>query len=409
LPTSQAASTVVAGRVWLWTLPPLFAVWANCHGGFLAGYCVLVAYFIGRGCEAVLARGRRALPMVLHLTAILAVTALATLINPYGINLHDWLLQSLGSPRPEIVEWRPPELLSVVWVQWWLLVAVFIVAVVRTNKPRDLTQMLILVLTLWQACEHRRHMAFFAILFGYWMPIHLHSLLTQSQAGATSPKIAQRMVPAVRMALAGLLLAACGLVGFHLFHQLREIPVRRDGYPVSAFQYMADQRLEGKLVVRFKWAQYAIAAFGTLPEGQGRMRVAFDGRFRTCYPQEIVDLYFDFADGDRPGRQRSSHSPPVDSGRILQYGQPDLVLIDRRQKTAESAIRQHDEDWTLLYQDSLSQLWGRTSRFGIETSPDYVAESNRVISDLEQTGVVAWPALPIRHTVSVQLAEAAHP
>jgi hypothetical protein len=396
-------------RWWLWCLPPIFALWASSHGGFLAGYCVLAAYFAGRAIEAIVTRGRQATALVFHLAFILVVSGLATLANPYGFELHRWLLQSLGSPRPEIVEWRPPELFSIVWVQWWLLAVVFMFAVFRTKKPRDYTQMVILVLTLWQACEHRRHMAFFAILFGYWMPVHVQSLLSPSQAVHESESVTTRFAGRARFAIAGLLLVACGLVSFHLFHQLREIPVRRDGYPVSAFQYMADQRLDGKLVVRFKWAQYAIAAFAAVPEKHGRMRVAFDGRFRTCYPQEIVDLYFDFADGDRPGRQRSPASPPIDVGRILRYGEPDLVLIDRQQTTALSAVKQHDEEWTLLYQDSLSQLWGRTSRFGTASSPDYIAESNRSISDLEQTGVVAWPALPIRRAAPMQFAEAATP
>ena len=282
----------------------------------------------------------------------------------------------------------------------------FVAAVLRTNKPRDYTHMIILGLTLWQACEHRRHIAFFAVLFGYWMPIHLQALLAQADAGRRDTGVAGHIAPRVRIALGALLMVAFSVVGFHLYHQLRQIPVRRDGYPVSAFQYMADQQLDGNLVVRFKWAQYAIAAFGTVPEEQGRMRVVFDGRFRTCYPQEIVDLYFDFADGDRPGRQRSPASPPVDSSRILSYREPHLVLIDRLQKNALSVMQQHQEDWTLLYQDSLAQLWGRTDRYGVATSPDYIPPSQRNISNDLQTGVVAWPALPTRHSTPVQLAEA---
>jgi hypothetical protein len=410
LPSTDTPTNLVsARRRWLWSLPPMFALWASSHGGFLAGYCVVAAYLLGRCLEALVSRGRQAFPMVIHIAAIMVAAAAATLLNPYGAELHRWLLQSLGTPRPEIVEWRPPELLSIVWVQWWLLVVVFIVAVIRTKKPRDYTHMIILALTLWQACEHRRHMAFFAILFGYWMPVHVQSLLAQMDSGRSSAGFAGHLVPRARMALVGLFMVAFSVVGFHLFNQLRQIPVRRDGYPVSAFQYMADQRLQGNLVVRFKWAQYAIAAFGTAPEEQGRMRVAFDGRFRTCYPQEIVDLYFDFADGDRPGRQRSPASPPLDSCRILHYGNPDLVLIDRRQTIPLSVMQQHDTNWTLLYQDSLSQLWGRTSRYGIATSPDYIPDFHRVISNERQTGVVAWPALPTRHTAPVQLAEADAP
>ncbi len=291
-------------------------------------------------------------------------------------------------------------------MQWWLLVVVFAAAVLFTNKPRDYTHMILLALTLWQACEHRRHIAFFAILFGYWMPLHVQSLLARSDAGQRDAGLTGNISPRVRIALGGFMIVAFSVVGFHLYSQLRQIPVRRDGYPVAAFQYMADQQLGGNLVVRFKWAQYAIAAFGTTAEEQGRMRVVFDGRFRTCYPQEIVDLYFDFADGDRPGRQRSPASPPVDASRILSYREPHLVLIDRVQKNAVSVMQQHQEDWTLLYQDSLAQLWGRTDRYGVDTSPDYIAPSKRIISNDLQTGVVAWPALPTRRSAPVQLAEA---
>ncbi len=51
-------------RRWLWSLPPLFALWASSHGGFLAGYCVLAVYLSGRSGQALIGRGRQALPMV---------------------------------------------------------------------------------------------------------------------------------------------------------------------------------------------------------------------------------------------------------------------------------------------------------------------------------------------------------
>ena len=107
----------------------------------------------------------------------MVASALATLLNPYGVELHRWLLLSLGTARPEILEWRPPELFSIVWPAWWTIVGTTIVALIVTRRPRDLTHLIILGLTLWQACEHRRHIAFFAILFGFWMPIHVESLL----------------------------------------------------------------------------------------------------------------------------------------------------------------------------------------------------------------------------------------
>jgi len=40
------ASTIaiLETRRWMWLLPPLFLIWANCHGGFFLGWVVCGAY-----------------------------------------------------------------------------------------------------------------------------------------------------------------------------------------------------------------------------------------------------------------------------------------------------------------------------------------------------------------------------
>ncbi len=381
---------------WLSLLPVMFIIWTNAHGGFVAGYCILVAYLAGRGVEAVVAYRRRAWPVVGLLLAITATTALATCVTPYGLEMHRWLLNSLGAARPEITEWRPPELLSLVWPTWWVMVVIFFAALVVTRQRRDWIEVTILCLTLWQACAHRRHMPFFAILFGFWMPVHVQSLLSRFKRGRSADINLKTFSKRLQWGLlAGLVLVA-SVLSYRLYTHIREIPVRRDSYPVSAFQYIADHNLSGNLIARFKWAQYAIAAFGHPASQRPHLKVAFDGRFRTCYPQKLVDMYFDFVFGDAPPgmRYRSADSPPVDGSRILQYKHPDLVLIDREQTYAVQIMQQHQDDWTLLYQDSLAQLWGRSDKYGDPSALDYIAPTERHISDDEQTGFVAWPALP---------------
>src|SRR6185437_15509596 len=39
------------GRL-LWTVPPLMVVWANCHGGFLAGPVILATAMVGHAVSA---------------------------------------------------------------------------------------------------------------------------------------------------------------------------------------------------------------------------------------------------------------------------------------------------------------------------------------------------------------------
>ncbi len=396
---------------WLWMLVPLFVIWTNSHGGFVAGYCILAAYLGLRCLELLVARGRSAWPVVGLIGAILVVTGLATFINPYGLELHHWLLGSLGTKRPEILEWRPPQLLSVIWPAWWLMVAVFAAALVFTRRQRDLTHFAILCLALWQACEHRRHIAFFAILFGFWMPIHVQSLLVRIRRHKAVEADPTAMSPRVRWTLLATLSITIVAMSVGLFSHLRQIRVHKDLYPVSAFQYINDQNLSGNLVLRFMWAQYAIAAFGGESGERPHLDVAFDGRFRTCYPQELADMYFDFAIGDAPPemRFRSPASPPVDGGRILRYKDPDLVLIDRDQTFSVQVMQEHKDEWTLLYQDELAQLWGRADKYDDPRRCDYVPPDRRVIGDAPQTETVPWPALPRRKNRSVHLVHAYAP
>jgi hypothetical protein len=210
----------------------------------------------------------------------------------------------------------------------------------------------------------------------------------------------------MQFALAAILCAASVLAAGRLYGQLRRIPVRRDIYPVSAMQYMADQGLAGKLVVSFAWSQYAIVAFGARSPGDEGCTVAFDGRFRTGYPQEVADLQFDFEVGDlgEKRRFRSPQSPPVEGGRVLEHRRPDLVLLERSLLHARAVMHRHRDAWVLLYQDGLAQLWGRASKYGDPESVHHIPPARRRISEEPQVGVVAWPALPVRGRSQQQLA-----
>jgi len=62
-------------------LPVLTVLWVNLHGAFLAGFLVLGAYWLGAVIE-------RQWPRVKSLTGIAALGAVASLVNPSGIQLH---------------------------------------------------------------------------------------------------------------------------------------------------------------------------------------------------------------------------------------------------------------------------------------------------------------------------------
>ncbi len=374
----------------LWLMPFVFVVWANSHGGFIAGLCVYVAYLGMRAIESMSRRGSAGWGIVRRMALMGLVAILATLLNPYGPNLHGWLFESLGNPRPEISDWATNELTSLVGMKLWALVAVVIFAIGFSKQRKDATQLVLLALTLWQSVSHFRHVPFFAILAAFWIGPHLQSTLERLKISISSNSES----PVVRSAIHAVLVLAIGLVGFRLYDRATELPVQRDVFPVDAVRFMQQHEMSGRMVVTYDWAQYAIAAF-CVDRGRGEVStVAFDGRFRTCYPQEIVDMHFDFLFGFEPkiDRFRSADSPPVDPTSVLRHGHPTIVLISRHGEFTEKHMRQQTDDWVLLYQDGLAQVWGSRDRFDDPKKPDYIPPNERVIESKTHRGFVRWPA-----------------
>ncbi len=382
----------------LWLASILFLFWANSHGGFVAGYCLYVAYLSCRTLEVIVQKGRDGLGMVRRLILMIVVAGLATLVNPYGPGLHRWLLESLTTPRPEIIEWAAPELWTLDSVKLWLLVGLFVASLAMIGRRYDFTHMVLMLLTLWQSLEHQRHLPFFAILFGFWMPRHVELLFRQLRISRDDEQFDTELSPVMRRLVLGGVCGALVLLGGRLYFRVSDLKVDRASYPVAAMQYIEDRGLSGRMVVSYNWAQYVIAAFGAESADDHGIQVAFDGRFRTCYPQEIVDMHFDLLQGDGSPTQRwrSPNSPPVDGGRVLKFKEPDLVLLNRFQPHSTKVMQEHRDQWTLLYQDGLAQLWGKRSKYDEPHSAGFIQPSDRIINNDEQTGYASWPAMPIR-------------
>ena len=380
---------------WLCAVPALFIAWVNAHGGFVAGLCIVGAYLLGRMIELALAEGRRGMATQVRLAAVGLACVAATLVNPYGWGLHAWLWHAWGGAPPEITEWAPPLPGKPVFWPLVALLAVTFACLAATRRRRDWTQIVILALVAWQACSHLRHIAFLALLVGFWLPVHWHSALVRLRPDS------QGQLPVLlpprwfRASLAVMILAVVTLQSYALAVRLSDFPVLRSQYPVDALQYMVDQRLSGKAVVAFNWAQYAIAALS--PE----VKVQFDGRFDTCYPQDVIDMHFDWLLGDDTvPRDRSPDSGPVDGTRVLEHGAPDLVLAPRNYPTPMSIMEQagagEDAAWVLLYSDSVAQLWGRRTRYDDPQSPDFLPPERRRLNVRLLEARWQWPALPDR-------------
>lgn len=193
------------------------------------------------------------------------------------------------------------------------------------------------------------------------------------------------------------------ILGVSLYPRLSMMPVPRDTYPVSAIEFIEENHLKGRLIVTYNWAQYAIAALAT----DGDTAVQFDGRYRTCYPQNVVDMHFDFILGlSDEYRFREEKLNNIPLARILEYNNPELVLIDRGQPHSVAMMNENREEWSLLYQDKTAEVWGRSELFDSLDSPRFLSAAQRVTTALPQSGAVNWPAFPKGQSRSVSLVQA---
>jgi len=376
---------------WLWLCIPILIAWTNAHGGFAAGLCVFIAVLGLRGIELSWHQRREATGIILHFAVLGVAAILSVLINPYGWELPYWMIVSLSQPRPEVSEWANILDGGGVLFPFLALSILSIAGVCLTRFKRDWVQIVVLALIAVQAIGHLRHLAFFAIAFGFWMPQHVwslwHRLVEWRPTLGVHQEFTGRAAKLIGMELFAVAAALVALLGYTFV----TFGVDRSKYPVAAFEFMDREHINGRLVVTFDWAQYALAALAP------STTVGFDGRYDTCYPQTVVDMNFDLLFGsDMSRRHRGADSGPVDSNRVLEFGNPNLVLMDC---IADPAAVQHLDqhgDWIPLYRDARSALWGRRSVFDDPISADYVAPEHRKISDLMPEGIAAWPGFANR-------------
>ena len=93
------------------------------------------------------------------------------------------------------------------------------------------------------------------------------------------------------------------------------------------------------MAVYFDWGQYAIWHLGP------RIKVSYDGRRETVYPESLRQLNNDWAEG--VGRWDA----------LLDRYPTDLALLDKRLPVYN--LMRLKAGWTLVYEDSLAALFAR--------------------------------------------------
>jgi len=249
-------------RLYPW-LPLLFASWANLHGGWIVGIGVLGVWGIVDSLQQPSGTIRWGL--------LIAACALATLANPYGWGLWQFLATTVRMGR-EITEWQPTFSLSPVnWVPWIAAVG-FSIWIARRPFPNRLHVAAVLVMLGYASARVARLGPLFVEVVVVLAADAIRRQWLQPVGElpiAASPY--NRPVVLV-LCLASLITAV--VVGRSSLGCIR---VDQATAPDRAAVDLIARMPGGRLVTFFDWGEYALWHLGP------RVKVSMDGRRETIY------------------------------------------------------------------------------------------------------------------------------
>ena len=109
------------------------------------------------------------------------------------------------------------------------------------------------------------------------------------------------------------------------------IIVDPNSYPIAAVEYLKKNNVSGRLLLPMEWGEYAI--WKLHPE----CKVSIDGRFRTVYPESIIQDHF-VPEHDAEGWRSLIEKYPTD------------ILLARQTSFFQNLI-ENCESWVYTYSD----------------------------------------------------------
>lgn len=243
---------------WFFGLPPLFAVWVNCHAsyyfGMLVAALVLVSSLVNLQTEAIGSVYRRP-DRRRALCAALGLSVVGLMLNPVGIKLVLYPLRILFySPvnLGAVGEWRALRITDPRGIGFLLVCACILILPRVTKSKLYLHEVLLLVASAFAGASHERLIFVFGIISA---PV-LCRLLAPSWAGYNS----QQDHP-----FANAFLIAASLVTVYLaFPDPANLRAQIAGSsPEGAVQFVKEHKITGNLLNDYTFGGYLIWA---LPE-----------------------------------------------------------------------------------------------------------------------------------------------
>ena len=328
---------------WFFGLPPLFAVWVNCHGSFFLGFlvaCIVLAcsFFDFRMASLMSVRWDP-YPRKMLIVALL-FSAAALFLNPVGIRQVLYPLDTMFHQSIQlrfVQEWMPLTMNSGRGLGSLILLGCIFLLVLVQRSVLSLDELAMLALGAWLAIGHRRMLFVFGILAA---PI-LSRLLAPLWDGYDADQ--DRPLPNAILIAASLLVAVLGFPNHH--NLARQVDV---GSPVKAVQFIQLHHLSGPMMNDYVYGGYLIW-------GASDHAVFIDGR------GDVFEWSGILAEFARWAMLQENPNILLDK-----YGVRFCVLARTSPMTQVLPLL---PNWKRIYSDNMSMIFVRTSHSGQALEP----------------------------------------
>jgi hypothetical protein len=336
----------------LWMLPIVMVVWANVHGGFVAGLGAVALAILLRASENLTGAGWRPgdlLAGTQRLWATLAACTAATFLNPLGPRLWGYVLSELShsTNRHYIVEWAPASLHRDAWSAIMLTLIAITLAVVGwaahsrpadQSGPRPVFWVASCVPLIAMSYVSIRHVPLAAIWTApviAWLASHLPDAAAQPVA-FRRVWFLLRGVAVVPVALILAIVCAEPWPEIHV-----DGATLGKTHPCGAVEFLRTSRASGNLYNPLPWGAYI--TWKLYPS----IHVAMDGRNVSLFPDRMVleNLRF-YADA----------AGDVDLDAPLRYA-TDFLIVPTDAPVMARLLS--DSRWRRVYTDSDAMVFER--------------------------------------------------
>lgn len=314
-------------------VPPVMALWANLHGGWIVGSAAIIAWAGGESIS------RDATPTTRWRVVAVAIAALAaTLLNPYGTGLWTFLAETVRLERSDTEDWSP--LLSspiALGVPWLLALAAAVWAIRRRGWPGAFERLAIVGGLAFASLRVSRLDAF----FGLGVVILLVAPALAPRQAASIPVRRRQRLPVLAI-VAAMILAIALPVGKLAASHASCITISGSWAPdPDAARFIAANQLQGRMLTWYDWGQYAIWHFGP------RVQVSIDGRRETVYSDATTQAHRRFYANKETGTS------------LVQQLEPDFIWLPA---SLPVISRLPVEGWTAIFSSPASVIFARASR-----------------------------------------------